>query len=90
MKLDKEQKRVLKAFWPAMLVFPFGYPLFMWIFGKLNFWRDALLMIGVGILLVIVLGLFYVLGSKIPKKDESILLYRTAFRYETADRHLWA
>lgn len=35
MKLDKEQKRVLKAFWPAMLVFPFGYPLFMWIFGKL-------------------------------------------------------
>ena len=31
MKLDKEQKRVLKAFWPAIIVFPFGYPLFMWI-----------------------------------------------------------
>ena len=28
MKLDKEQKRVLKAFWPAILVFPFGFPLF--------------------------------------------------------------
>ena len=70
MKLDKEQKKALKALWPTMLVFPFGYPLFMWIFGKLNSWRDALLMIGVGLLLVIVLGIFYILGSKIPGKDE--------------------
>ena len=69
MKLDKEQKRVLKAFWPTLLVFPFGYPLFMCIFGKLDSWRDALLMIGVGLLLVIVLGIFYILGSKIPRKD---------------------
>ena len=70
MKLDKEQKRVLKAFWPAILVFPFGYPLFMWIFGKLDSWKDALLMIGIGLLLVIVLGSFYILGSKIPKRDD--------------------
>ena len=69
MKFDKEQKRILKAFWPSMLIFPFGYPLFMWIFGKLDSWRDALLMIGVGLLLVIVLGIFYVFGSKIPGKD---------------------
>lgn len=69
MKFDKEQKRILKAFWPSMLIIPFGYPLFMWIFGKLDSWRDALLMIGVGLLLVIVLGIFYVFGSKIPGKD---------------------
>ena len=68
MKLDKEQKRVLKAFWPSLLVFPLGYPLFMWIFGKLDSWKDALLMIGVGLLLVIVIGIIYVVGSKIPKR----------------------
>lgn len=69
MKLDKEQKRVLKAFWPTILVFPFGYPLFMWLFGKLDSCKDALLMIGVGLLLVIVLGIIYVLGSKTPKSN---------------------
>ena len=70
MKLDKEQKRVLKAFFPSLLIVPFGYPLFMWLFGKLDSWKEALLWMGIGILLVIVLGVFYVLGSKIPKKDE--------------------
>ena len=69
MELDKEQKRVLKAFWPTALAFTFGYPLIMWILGKPDSWEDALLMIGVGLLLVIVLGIFYVLGSKIPKRD---------------------
>lgn len=68
MKLDKEQKRVLKAFWPSLLVFPFGYPLFMWFLGKLDSWKDALLMIGVGLLLVIVIGIIYVVGSKMPKR----------------------
>jgi len=68
MALDNEQKRVLKAFFPYMLVFPIGYPLFMWIFGKLDSWKDALLWGGIGLLVVIVLGIFYVLGSKIPKR----------------------
>ena len=70
MKLDKEQKRVLKAFLPSLLIFPLGYPLFMWLFGKLDSWKDALLWMGIGILLILVLGVFYVLGSKIPRKDE--------------------
>lgn len=68
MELDKEQKRVLKAFFPTALVFTFGYPLLMWVFGKLNSWEDALWMVGVGLLLVFVLGIFYVLGSKMPKR----------------------
>jgi len=70
MKLDKEQKKVLKAFWPSMIVFPLGYPLFMWIFGKLDSWKDAIIWMGISLLLLVVLALFYILGSKIPKKDE--------------------
>ena len=70
MKLDKEQKRILKALLPSMVIFPIGYPLFWWIFGKLDSWRDALLCVGVGLILVIGMGVFYVLGSKIPKKDD--------------------
>ena len=70
MKLDEEQKRVLKAFLPSLLIFPFGYPLFMWMFGKLDSWKDALLWMGLGLLLIIILGVFYIVGSKIPKKDK--------------------
>ena len=44
MKLDKEQKRVLKAAWPAFLAFPFASPFFYWLFGKLDSWTDALLL----------------------------------------------
>ena len=70
MKLDKEQKRILKAFWPTMLVLPLGgYTFFMWVFGKIDSWKDALLCVGIGILLFVVIGGFYILGSKIPKKD---------------------
>ena len=35
---------------------------------KLDSWKDALLWMGIGILLIVVLGIFYVLGSKIPRK----------------------
>ena len=70
MKLDKEQKRVLKAVASSSLGFIIGYPLIMWIGGKLDSWIDALLWLGVGLCVAIVMGVFYVLGSKIPKKDE--------------------
>jgi hypothetical protein len=36
MKLDKEQKRVLKAITRSSLGFIIGYPLIMWIGGKLD------------------------------------------------------
>ena len=70
MKLDKEQKRVLKAVASSSLGFIIGYPLILWISGKLDSWTDALLWLGVGLCVAIVMGVFYVLGSKIPKKDE--------------------
>ena len=70
MKLDNEQKKVLKAISVSSLGFIIGYPLIMWIGGKLDSWKDALAWLGVGLAVAVVMGLFYVLGSKIPTKDE--------------------
>ena len=70
MRLDKEQKRLLKAALPAVIVFPFASPFFYWLFGKLDSWTDALLLFAGNLVVVVLLVLFYLLGSKIPKKDE--------------------
>ncbi len=70
MALDSEQKRVLKAISSSSLGFIIGYPLIMWIGGKLDSWKDALAWAGVGLVVAVVMGVFYVLGSKIPKKDD--------------------
>ena len=68
--LDSEQKRVLKAISGSSLGFLVGYPLLMWAFGKIETWKDALTYLGVGVLVALFLIILYVLGSKIPKKDE--------------------
>ena len=68
--LDSEQKRVLKAISGSSLGYIIGYPLIMWIGGKLDSWKDALAWLGVGLVVAVVMGVFYVLGSKIPKKDD--------------------
>lgn len=68
--LDSEQKRVLKAILGSSLGYIIGYPLIMWIGGKLDSWKDALAWLGIGLAIVVVMAVFYVLGSKIPKKDE--------------------
>ena len=70
MKLDSEQKRVLKAISGSSLGFMIGYPLLMWVFGKLDSRGDALIYLGVGLIVAVVMGVFYVLGAKIPKKDD--------------------
>ena len=70
MKLDSEQRRVLKAISGSSLGFMIGYPLLMWVFGKLDSWRDVLIYLGVGLIVAVVMGVFYVLGAKIPKKDD--------------------
>ncbi len=69
MKLDKEQKRVLKAAGPAFLAFPFASPFFYWLFGKLDSWTDALLLFAGNVIVACLVILFYILGSKIPKKE---------------------
>ena len=70
MRLDSEQKRVLKAALPAFGGFLVGYPFLSWILGKLDSWKDLLIYLGIGIVLSLLTTCFYVLGSKIPKKDE--------------------
>ena len=69
MKLDKEQKRVLKAIVPSMLVFVIGYPLVSWIRGKAD-GKEALILFAVGLCVAVLMAVFYILGSKIPKKEE--------------------
>lgn len=70
MKLDKEQKRVLKAALPACGGFWIGYPLLLWLVGKLDSWKDLLVLLGIGLVITLLMAVFYVLGSKIPKKEE--------------------
>lgn len=70
MKLDSEQKRIVKAISGSSLGFIVGYPLLMWVFGKLDSWKDALVYLGVGLIVALGMGVFYVLGSKIPNKDK--------------------
>ena len=70
MKLDSEQKRILKAVSGSSLGFIIGYPLIMWIGGKLDSWKDALAWLGVGLAVAVVTAIFYVLGSKSPNKDK--------------------
>ena len=70
MKLDNEQKKVLKAISVSSLGFIIGYPLIMWIGGKLDSWKDVLAWLGGGLVFALVMGVFFVLGSKIPKKDD--------------------
>jgi hypothetical protein len=38
--------------------------------GKLESWTDALLLSGMDLLIAIGMGALFVLGSKIPKKDD--------------------
>lgn len=61
---------MLKAISGSSLGFLIGYPLIMWIGGRLDSWKDALAWLGVGLVVAVVTGGFYVLGSKILKKDE--------------------
>ena len=68
MKLDREQKRVLKAVWPCTLAFILGYPLIYWIRGKAD-WKEALILFAGGLVVAVLMTVFYVLGSKIPKNE---------------------
>ena len=68
--LDSEQKRILKAISGTCLGFIVGYPLLMWVFGRVESWKDALIWLGAGLIVAVLMGAFYVIGSKIPRKDE--------------------
>lgn len=69
-QLDSEQKRVLKAVVGSGMGMVAGTLIYYACSGKLESWTDALLLSGVLLLIAIGIGVFYVLGSRIPKKDE--------------------
>ncbi len=70
MKFDKEQKRILKAVLLACGYCWIGYPLVMWLQGKLDSWKDLLVYLGAALVITLLMTLFYVLGARIPRKDE--------------------
>ena len=70
MKLDSEQKRVLKAFAGSGLGMVAGTLIYYACSGKLESWTDALLLSGMYLLIALGMGALFVLGSKIPKKDD--------------------
>ena len=70
MALDREQKRVLKAFAASGLGMIAGTLIYYACSGKLESWTDALLLSGIYLLIAIGMGAFFVLGSQIPKKDD--------------------
>ena len=72
MALDSEQKRVLKAFAGAGLGMVAGTLIYYACSGKLESWTDALLLSGMDLHLLIAIGMgaLFVLGSKIPKKND--------------------
>jgi hypothetical protein len=70
MKLDSEQKRALKAFAGAGLGMVAGTLIYYACSGKLESWTDALLLSGIYLLIEAGMCAFFVLGSKIPTKDE--------------------
>lgn len=69
-QLDSEQKRVLKAVVGSGMGMVAGTLIYYACSGKLDSWKDSLAWLGVGLIVAVVMGVFYVLGSKIPKKDE--------------------
>jgi hypothetical protein len=68
MKLDKEQKRILKAVAGSSLGMIAGTLIYYACAGKLESWKDALLLSGLFLLIGIAMGAFFVLGAKTPKK----------------------
>ena len=70
MELDREQKRVHKAFAASGLGMIAGTLIYYACSGKLESWTDALILSGIYLLIAIGMGAFFVLGSKIPKKDD--------------------
>lgn len=70
MKLSNDQKRIIKSIAMYTGIFIVVYPLMTLVAGKHWTWDDYFLFSGIAILVFGLVGLIYVLGSKIPKKDE--------------------
>ena len=70
MKLSKDQKRIAKSIAMYTGIFIVVYPLMTLIAGRHWTWGDFFIFAGIAVLVYGLVGLIYVIGSKIPKKDK--------------------
>lgn len=70
MKLSSDQKRLIKSFALFTGIYIVVIPLMTSVAGRDWTWSDFFLFAGITILLYGLIGFFFVLGSKIPKKDK--------------------
>ena len=70
MKLSNDQKRIIRSIAMYTGIFIVVYPLMTLVAGKQWTWGDFFLFAGIAVLVFGLVGFIFVLGSKIPKKDE--------------------
>ena len=70
MTMDREKKKLMKAVIPSYLIFIIGWPLLMWLFGKVHSWKDVFLNAGSGLILAIFGIACWFFDWIKPKKDE--------------------
>ena len=68
MRLNNEQKKTLTAVGTAILTYVVGFPFFMWVFGRLDSWKDVFLYDAAILVIGLLMGAVLILGSKTPKK----------------------
>ena len=70
MKLSNDQKRIIKSIAMYTGIFIVVFPLMTLVAGRHWTWGDFFIFAGIAILIYGLVGFIYVLGSKVPKKDE--------------------
>ena len=70
MKLSNDQKRIIKSIAMYTGIFIVVFPLMTLVAGRHWTWGDFFIFAGIVILIYGLVGFIYVLGSKVPKKDE--------------------
>ena len=70
MKLSNDQKRIIKSLAMYTGIFIVVYPLMTLVAGRHWTWGDYFTFAGIAILVYALVGFFFVLGAKIPKKGE--------------------
>ena len=70
MKLGKDQIRIIKSVAISVGTLIVFYPLAMLLFDKSMTWNDFFLFAGIMIGLGVLLGLYFTIGSKVPRKGD--------------------
>ena len=70
MKLSKDQKRLIKIVALYTGIFIVVYPLVTRVAGTSWTWGDFFIFAGISILVMVLVGFLFVLGSTIPKKKD--------------------